>query len=74
MEPTRSPIWFIDISTPTLKKSIPIMSRTAPIRNVINMLGGIGAIVKHSNKTMARIGSTAFRVSVNFSLNRDEIE
>ena len=32
------------------------------------MLGGIGVIVKHNNKTIARIGKTALSVSVNFSL------
>ena len=32
------------------------------------MLGGIDAIVKHKNKTIAKIGRTALSVSVNFSL------
>ena len=69
IEPTRSPIGFMDNSTPTLKNSIPIINRTAPIRNVIRILGGIGAMVKHSNSTMSKIGITAFRVSISFSLN-----
>ena len=59
----------MDNSTPTLKNSIPIINRTAPIRNVIRILGGIGAMVKHSNSTMSKIGITAFRVSISFSLN-----
>jgi hypothetical protein len=46
----------------------------APIKKVIKILGGIGAIEKHKSKTITRIGTTAFSVSVNFSLNRDEIE
>jgi len=57
----------IDKSTPTLKRSIPKINMTAPIRNAIRILGGIGAIVKHNNKTIASIGKTAFKVSFNFS-------
>lgn len=71
MEPTRSPIGVIDISTPTLKKSMPTINRTAPIRKVIRILGGIGAMEKHNSNTIAKIGKTAFRVSVSFSLNLD---
>lgn len=67
--PVRSPIGVMDISTPTLKNSIPIINNIAPIKKVISMLGGIGAIEKHSNSTIASIGMTAFNVSVNFSLN-----
>lgn len=33
------------------------------------MLGGIGAIEKHKTNTISKIGKTAFRVSLNFSLN-----
>lgn len=43
-EPVRSPIGVMDISTPTLKNSIPTINRTAPHKNVIKMLGGIGVI------------------------------
>ena len=71
MEPTRSPIGVIDISTPTLKKSMPTINRTAPTRKVIRILGGIGAMEKHNINTIAKIGKTAFRVSVSFSLNFD---
>jgi hypothetical protein len=46
----------------------------APIKKVINILGGIGAIEKHKSKTITKIGMTAFSVSVIFSLNRDEID
>ena len=67
--PVRSPIGVMEISTPTLKNSIPTIKRRAPIKKVINILGGIGAIEKHSNSTIASIGMTAFSVSVNFSLN-----
>ena len=69
MEPTRSPMGFMDNSTPTLKKSIPIIKSTAPMRNVIKMLGGIGAIEKQRSNTIIKIGSIAFRVSISFSLN-----
>ena len=67
IEPTRSPIGVIELSTPTLKSSIPSISNTAPIKNVTRVLGGIGVIVKHSTNTIAKIGKTAFIVSVNFS-------
>ena len=53
----------MDRSTPTLKSSIPTISRTAPMRNAIRILGGMGAVVKHRTRTIARIGKTAFRVS-----------
>ena len=69
MVPVLSPIGVMDTSTPTLKNSIPIINNIAPIKKVIRTLGGIGAMVKQSNKTMASIGMTAFRVSANFSLN-----
>ena len=71
MEPTRSPMGVMDNSTPTLKNSIPTIKRMAPIRNVIKTLGGIGAIEKHRNSTMIKMGSTAFKVSINFSWNFD---
>ena len=67
--PVRSPIGVMDNSTPTLKNSIPIISNVAPTKKVINILGGIGAIVKQSSSTIAKIGSTAFIVSENFSIN-----
>ena len=69
MVPVLSPIGVMDTSTPTLKNNIPIINKMAPIKKVIRILGGIGAMVKQSNKTMASMGMTAFRVSVNFSLN-----
>ena len=71
--PTRSPMGVIDNSTPTLKNNIPTIKRIAPIKNVIKMLGGMGAIEKHKSKTIARIGRTAFRVSVSFSLNFERL-
>ena len=66
--PTRSPIGVMEISTPTLKNNIPTIKRMAPIRNVIKILGGIGAIEKQRSKTITSIGTTAFRVSISFSL------
>jgi len=63
MVPTLSPMGVMDNSTPTLKSSIPTINKTAPIKNVIKILGGMGAIVKHNNKTIARMGKTAFIVS-----------
>ena len=67
--PVLSPIGVMESSTPTLKKSMPTISRAAPTRNVIKILGGIGAMVKHSKSTIPSIGSTAFMVSENFSEN-----
>jgi hypothetical protein len=64
----------MEISTPTLKNNIPIMSKIAPIRNVIKILGGMGAIVKHRSNTIARIGRTAFSVSDSFSLNFERLK
>ena len=72
--PTRSPMGVIDNSTPTLKNNIPIIRRIAPIKNVIKILGGIGAIVKHKRSTIARIGRTAFNVSESFSLNFERLK
>ena len=46
-----------------------MISKVAPTKKVINMLGGIGAIVKQRSNTIARIGTTAFIVSENFSEN-----
>ena len=71
--PTLSPMGVMDISTPTLKSSIPTVKRTAPIKNVIKILGGIGAIEKHKSKTIASMGKTAFKVSNNFSLNFERL-
>lgn len=71
--PVRSPIGVIESSTPTLKNNIPTMRRAAPIRNVIKILGGIGAMVKHKKRTIKSIGKTALRVSFSFSLNLDFI-
>jgi hypothetical protein len=70
-EPTFSPIGVIDSSTPTLKNSIPTIKSTAPTKKVNRMLGGIGAMEKHSSNTMPKIGKTAFRVSDNFSFTLD---
>ena len=74
MVPTRSPMGVMDISTPTLKNNIPTVNSVAPMRKVIRMLGGIGAIVKHNNNTIAKIGNTAFKVSVNFSWNLERVD
>ena len=67
--PVRSPIGVMDNSTPTLNNSIPIISKPAPTKKVIKMLGGIGAMVKQRSSTIPKIGSTAFIVSANFSIN-----
>ena len=50
-------------------KYCPTGNNNAPIRKVTIMLGGIGAIVKHNNSTIPKIGKTAFNVSENFSEN-----
>ena len=65
--PTFSPIGVMDISTPSVKNIIPTIRSTAPSRNASRIPGSSGAIVKHSASTIARIGSTAFNVSFNFS-------
>ena len=67
LAPTRSPIGDIASSAPRLKSIMPTISNTAPMRNAIRMLVGIGATVKHSSSTMPMIGSTAFSDSFNFS-------
>ena len=66
--PTLSPIIVIESSTPIEKSSNPTVRSTAPIKNAIKILGEIGAILKHSNITIANIGNTAFKISTDFSL------
>lgn len=51
----------IAVSAPRVKRAIPKISRTAPTRNVNNVSGGIGEIVKHNTSTMAVMGSTEAR-------------
>ena len=62
IEPTRSPIGVMDMSTPTLKNSIPIINSVAPIKNVSRILGGIGAIEKHSKRTISKIGKQTAKI------------
>ena len=50
MVPVLSPIGVMDTSTPTLKNNIPIINKMAPIKKVIRILGGIGAMVKQREK------------------------
>lgn len=38
------------------------------------MLGGIGTIVKHKIRTIASMGRTAFKVSLNFSFNFERLK
>lgn len=71
--PVRSPIGVMESSTPTLKNSMPAMSRAAPKRNKSNIPDGMGAMVKHRKRTIKRIGKTALRVSLSFSLNLERI-
>ena len=52
-------------------KSGSEMVITNPMTKVTSILGGIGAIVKQSNNTIASMGKTAFKVSVSFSLSFD---
>lgn len=66
--PTRSPIGVMDISTPKEKRIIPTIKNTAPTRNAIKIPGDIGAMLKHKISTIPMTGSTAFPVSVTFSL------
>ena len=73
MVPTLSPIGVMDSYTPTLKSSIPTIKKTAPIKKAIKILGGMGAIVKHKIRTIARMGKTAFKVSDNFSFNLERL-
>jgi len=69
--PVRSPIGVIESSTPTLKKSIPIISIAAPTKKVSKISGGIGAMEKQRKSTINSMGNTAFSVSLSFSLNLD---
>ena len=57
--PTCSPIGIIAISAPSVKKPIPSISRSAPVKNSRRSAGGIGVIVTQSRKTIAVIGKTA---------------
>ena len=61
--PTFVPIGVIAVSAPRVKKAIPAISRTAPIKKETSMLLGIGATVKQSSSTMMVIGSTDARDS-----------
>ena len=57
-EPTLFPIGVIAVSAPTVKNAIPTMSITAPVMNDMSILLGMGAMVKHSKRTIPVIGST----------------
>ena len=67
--PTRSPIGVIAISAPRVKNIIPRMMSTPPIRKHSRMLGDIGAMLKHSTRTIPMIGSTALSASFSFSIS-----
>ena len=69
--PTLFPIGVMAVSAPTVKKAIPTMRRAAPIRNDISILLGMGAIVKHSKRTIQVIGSTEEIDSFILSFNSD---
>ena len=66
-EPIRSPIGIMAISAPREKSAMPTMRSTAPIRNNATVPPVMGATVKLSSKTMAVIGNTDMRASLNFA-------
>ena len=57
----------IESSAPRVKKIMPMTRSTAPNKNRSRIPGGIGAMVKLKEDTMAIIGRTAFSVLVSFS-------
>ena len=56
--PTPSPMGSMDMSTPRVKKPMPITSSTAPNRNSTRVPGSRGAMVTDSRNTMAVMGRT----------------
>ena len=58
VEPTPTPMGFMDMSTPRVNSPMPPTSRMAPKRNSTRVPGSRGAMVMDSRKTMAVIGST----------------
>ena len=65
--PTRSPMGVMAISAPRVKRPMPAISRTAPIKKASSVSVGTGEMVKHSASTMAVMGSTEARASRTFS-------
>ena len=64
--PTRSPMLVMLISAPSVKNIMPTITRSAPMRNTSSMAGCMGAMLKHSTRTMATMGSTATSASSSF--------
>ena len=65
------PIGAIAVSAPNVNNAIPTISNAPPSIKASSKLLGIGETVKHSNKTMAVIGSTEVKASLIFSLSFD---
>ena len=57
-EPTACPSGIMDISDPSVKSPMPMISMTPPSRNATMALLGTGAMVKHSTSTISMTGST----------------
>ncbi|CAK7066145.1 MAG: hypothetical protein DELT_03127 [Desulfovibrio sp.] len=66
-EPIRSPIGIMAMSAPREKSAIPTIRSSAPTRKSAIVPPVMGATVKLSSKTMAVIGRTDTRASLNFA-------
>ena len=67
--PMPSPISIIDISAPSEKKPMPIISMTAPHANRSIVPIGIGVIVMLNKNTIQVIGNTEVNASLIFSFS-----
>ena len=68
-EPTPSPKGVMDISAPSWKKAMPIISMKAPTRNMAMVPVSMGTMKILSNSTMTVMGTTALMDSSIFSLS-----
>ena len=66
-EPILLPIGSIASSDPCVKSIMPTTSSADPARNTSMRSVPIGATVSESARTIATMGSTALRASLNFS-------
>jgi hypothetical protein len=69
LPPTPWPRGVMAVSAPSWKKPMPIISRTAPVRNNARVLICIGTSVTLKSKTIIVMGSTLDRDSLIFSFN-----
>ena len=67
--PIRLPMTVIEVSAPRVKRPIPTIIITVPIRNARSRLDSIGVTSKHKIATIITIGSTDTSDSLNFSFS-----